>query len=83
MTPDLAFTGHADAYDRWRPRYPADVLAAVDAAAGEADLTSAASLVDVGAGTGISTRLVRDAVGAGRPVIGIEPGRDMRRAPRP
>jgi SAM-dependent methyltransferase len=68
------FTGLADVYARCRPTYPdASVQAIID----RAHLGPGSRLVDIGCGTGISSRLF----GArGVPVIGIEPNADMRRA---
>ncbi len=64
------FTGLAEAYDRYRPRYPSAAIAAV-----LADLPVPADVVDVGAGTGISTRALVD---AGARTIAIEPNAEMR-----
>jgi len=68
------FGDRADDYVRYRPSYPA---AAIDAIL--AGLGPAASLLsaDVGAGTGISARLVAD---RGVRVVAVEPGEAMRRA---
>jgi ubiquinone/menaquinone biosynthesis C-methylase UbiE len=67
------FEGFADVYDQYRPRVPdaiVDLLCAV------AQVPRPALVVDVGSGTGLSTR-----VWAGRAerVIGVEPSGDMRR----
>ncbi len=66
------FSNRADDYDRYRPSYPP---AAIDAIL--VDLAEPANLriLDVGAGTGIATRLLVD---RGARVIGIEPNGDMR-----
>jgi SAM-dependent methyltransferase len=67
------FTGLADVYDRHRPAYPD---AAIDALIRRARLGPASLLVDVGCGTGISSRLI---AARGVPVVGVEPNADMRR----
>jgi SAM-dependent methyltransferase len=67
------FSGYADLYDRYRPS-PPDILAQI--------LTQLAQtrfprlIVDLGSGTGLSTRYWADKA---EQVIGIEPGEDMRR----
>jgi ubiquinone/menaquinone biosynthesis C-methylase UbiE len=67
------FGGLAAGYDRYRPDYPA---AAIDFVIERCGLKRGARLIDVGCGTGISTRLfaARGLVG-----VGIEPNADMRR----
>ncbi len=67
------FTGLAGAYASARPTYPADSIDAVCAWSG---LTAPSLIVDVGCGTGISTRLFAE---RGYEVIGIEPNLDMRK----
>jgi SAM-dependent methyltransferase len=67
------FTGLADIYARCRPDYPA---AALDDIVTHCRLSPGAVIVDVGSGTGISTRLFAL---RGFRVIGIEPNDDMRR----
>lgn len=71
------FDDRADDYVRYRPSYPP---AAIDAILD--GLGSAASILaaDIGAGTGISARLVAD---RGVRVIAIEPGEAMRGAASP
>ncbi len=64
------FTGLAEIYDRYRPRYPAVAIAAV-----LDGLSEHPDAVDIGAGTGISTRALVD---AGARAIAIEPNDDMR-----
>ena len=70
--PTGRFTGLAELYAQCRPDYPD---AAVDAVMGRCGLGPRSLLVDVGCGTGISTRLFAR---RGVPVIGIEPNADMR-----
>jgi SAM-dependent methyltransferase len=69
--PTRRFTGLADTYARNRPDYPA---AAVEHIIQHCGLGGDALLVDVGCGTGISTRLF---AARGVQVIGIEPNDDM------
>jgi SAM-dependent methyltransferase len=64
------FSGLSDVYDKYRPRYPDAAIAAI-----LQGLPSNPTVVDVGAGTGISTRALGD---AGARVIAIEPNDDMR-----
>ena len=70
--PAERFSGLADLYSRHRPTYPAAALDLIQARCG---LGPGALLVDVGCGTGISTRLF---AARGARVIGIEPNDDMR-----
>jgi SAM-dependent methyltransferase len=71
--PTQRFTGLAELYARCRPDYPA---AALDDIVAHCGLRHGAVIVDVGCGTGISTRLFAQ---RGFQVIGIEPNDDMRR----
>lgn len=71
--PTGRFTGLADAYAKYRPTYPA---AAIDLIVSRCELGPRSLLLDVGCGTGISSRLF---AGRGVPVVGIEPNEDMRR----
>jgi SAM-dependent methyltransferase len=71
--PTGRFTGLAEGYARYRPGYPA---AALDFILERCRLDSRSLLVDVGCGTGISTRLFAE---RGIPVVGIEPNDEMRR----
>jgi ubiquinone/menaquinone biosynthesis C-methylase UbiE len=75
----IAFEGIASEYERWRPRYPPSILAPVVEAL---EPLGAALLVDVGAGTGISTRLLRDVFGPQVRILGVEPGPVMREQAR-
>jgi SAM-dependent methyltransferase len=70
--PTNRFSGLADAYARHRPTYPDAALKYILAKAG---LAQGSVLVDVGCGTGISTRQM---AALGLRVIGIEPNREMR-----
>jgi SAM-dependent methyltransferase len=70
--PAERFTGLADRYARHRPSYPEAALDFIQARCG---LGPDARLVDVGCGTGISSRLFAL---RGVRVIGIDPNDDMR-----
>jgi SAM-dependent methyltransferase len=67
------FSGLADAYARHRPTYPDAAVRAVIARAG---LDRSSALVDIGCGTGISSRLFAE---RGISVTGVEPNSAMRR----
>src|SRR5207253_2179038 len=67
------FTGLADLYARSRPDYP---TVAIDFILQHCGLGAGALVVDIGSGTGISSRLF---AARGLRVIGIEPNADMRR----
>jgi SAM-dependent methyltransferase len=68
------FSDRADDYVKYRPSYPAGAVAAiVDGLGAPGRLVVA----DVGAGTGISARLLGD---LGARVVAVEPGEAMRRA---
>jgi SAM-dependent methyltransferase len=71
--PTDRFTGLAGVYARCRPTYPP---AAVDLIVSRGRLGPQSLLIDIGCGTGISSRLF---AGRGVPVVGIEPNADMRR----
>ena len=71
--PTERFTGLAGLYSQYRPEYPA---AALDFIINRCGLNDQSILVDVGCGTGISSRLF---AARGIRVIGIEPNADMRR----
>src|SRR5262245_34135131 len=72
MDPTSRFTGLADVYARSRPDYPKHAL---DFIVTRCALVAGAIIVDVGCGTGISSRLLAE---RGLCVIGIEPNADMR-----
>jgi SAM-dependent methyltransferase len=72
LNPTGRFTGRSSVYARYRPSYPRDALAHIVAHCG---LGSDSLLVDVGCGTGISSRLF---AALGVNVIGIEPNAEMR-----
>lgn len=70
--PTERFTGLAQLYSQYRPTYPAD---AVDFIISRCQLNKQSILVDIGCGTGISSRQF---AARGIPVIGIEPNGEMR-----
>jgi SAM-dependent methyltransferase len=71
------FSDRATDYVRYRPSYPAEAIQAVlDGLGPPSDLTAA----DIGAGTGISARLLGD---RGVRVVAVEPGYAMRQAAAP
>lgn len=72
LNPTGRFTGLADGYARYRPSYPD---AAIDYILARCGLRAGSLLVDVGCGTGISSRLFAQ---RGLTVIGIEPNAEMR-----
>lgn len=65
------FLGFADTYDRSRPRPPADLIDLLTQWCGVAE----PDVVDLGAGTGLSTVVWE---GRAQHVLAVEPGRDMR-----
>jgi len=73
-SPVERFSDRAGYYTRYRPDYP---RAVVELLAGEAGLTAHAVIVDIGSGTGLSSRLFLD---AGYTVYGVEPNAAMRAA---
>ncbi|MGB3200247.1 MAG: class I SAM-dependent methyltransferase [Nodosilinea sp.] len=77
LNPLGRFSDRAQDYARYRPRYPEEAIAAI-----LADLGDPQSLViaDIGAGTGISSRLLGE---YGPRVIALEPNAAMRDAAEP
>jgi ubiquinone/menaquinone biosynthesis C-methylase UbiE len=71
-----AYEGLAPLYDRRRPSYPVEAVHAVAALA--TGVASAGSVLDVGCGTGIFTRLLAAELPETFSVTGVEPGADMR-----
>jgi SAM-dependent methyltransferase len=77
LNPTGRFTGLASAYAKYRPDYPAEAL---DYICSHCGLGSDSVVVDVGCGTGISSRLF---AARGLQVIGIEPNAEMRATAEP
>lgn len=78
-----AFDGLSENYRRFRPGYPRPLLDRLRAhvlAGARESWPDPWLLLDVGAGTGISTRALRRGFGPGPRVVGVEPGRSMRGA---
>jgi ubiquinone/menaquinone biosynthesis C-methylase UbiE len=78
MNPN-AFDGLASAYSRFRPDYPKELFENTGRLLlkNRPEVRQGAIVIDVGSGTGISTRLLKNTLGRDIPVIGIEPGTDM------
>ena len=72
--PTQRFSSRVDNYVRYRPGYPAEVLALLEEQCG---LTPNTVVADIASGTGLWTRLLLE---NGNPVFGVEPNRDMRNA---
>jgi SAM-dependent methyltransferase len=75
-----AFGPLADNYHRFRPDYPAEALAAVRsylARGRDPGWPDRWLLLDVGSGTGISTRALHGALGPSHDLVGVEPGQAM------
>jgi SAM-dependent methyltransferase len=68
------FSDRVEDYVRYRPSYPAGVLALL---AEHAGLSADSVIADIGAGTGISTKLLLE---SGARVIAVEPNGPMRQA---
>ncbi len=75
MSDNNPFDGLAARYQANRPDYPEPLLTQLGTQAPAGPLTA----IDVGAGTGISTRALKRALGDDWSVTGVEPGKDMRR----
>jgi SAM-dependent methyltransferase len=72
--PTKRFSDRVDNYVKYRPTYPPEVL---DYLKAECDLTSKSVIADVGAGTGIFTKLLLD---KGYKVFAVEPNQPMLKA---
>jgi SAM-dependent methyltransferase len=72
--PTKRFSSRVENYIKYRPAYPAEVIALLRDKCG---LTGASLVADVGSGTGILTELF---LKNGNPVFGVEPNEDMRQA---
>lgn len=75
MSDNNPFEGLAARYQENRPDYPETLLAELSRRAPSEPQVA----IDVGAGTGISTRALKRALGRAWTVTGVEPGSDMRR----
>src|SRR5262245_46008870 len=71
-----SYEGLAGIYDKRRPSYPEDAVRAVAALA--IATARAGTVLDVGCGTGIFTRLLAAALPEGFALVGAEPSADMR-----
>ncbi|MGO1120770.1 class I SAM-dependent methyltransferase [Rhodovibrionaceae bacterium A322] len=76
MAGTAAFDGLAENYDRYRPDYPDSTWDSIREALSKGRRPALA--LDIGAGTGIASRALADALGADWQVIGVEPNKDMR-----
>jgi ubiquinone/menaquinone biosynthesis C-methylase UbiE len=74
MDTTIRFTDRVDNYVKARPDYPAEVISLLERKCG---LTHAATVVDVGCGTGMLAKLF---CGYGCKVVGVEPNPPMRQA---
>jgi len=72
--PTTRFSNRVEDYVRFRPRYPAQVIAALEEICG---LTADTEVADVGSGTGILSEMF---LRRGCRVFGVEPNREMREA---
>lgn len=72
--PTERFSSRVADYVRYRPGYPPALLAWLH---GDIGVSPTTAVADIGAGTGISTRLFLD---AGHPVVAVEPNAAMREA---
>jgi len=77
INPTGRFTNCVEDYVRYRPTYPVAAIEAILAGLGASETLLA---VDVGAGTGISSRLLAE---RGVRVVAVEPNRAMREAAAP
>jgi ubiquinone/menaquinone biosynthesis C-methylase UbiE len=77
MNPQGRFSDRAEDYAKYRPSYPKEAIDCILEGLGEPSQLLAA---DIGAGTGISSRLLAD---RGVKVIAIEPNLEMRQAATP
>jgi SAM-dependent methyltransferase len=73
-----AFDGLEGTYRRYRPDYPDRLLAVLREWVGPADGLESTLVLDVGAGTGISTRAIARALGDAFEYVGVEPNVPMR-----
>jgi ubiquinone/menaquinone biosynthesis C-methylase UbiE len=74
-----AFDGLARNYDRFRPGYPPRLLSTLASYVRESHDQSTSLIVDVGAGTGISTRAIAASLDSHFRFLGVEPNAAMRK----
>ncbi|MDR2173029.1 MAG: class I SAM-dependent methyltransferase [Burkholderiales bacterium] len=74
LNPTQRFSDRVADYVRYRPSYPAELTTFLHETCA---IPTCAKVADIGAGTGISTKLLLD---AGHPVIAVEPNDAMRQA---
>lgn len=74
IEPTKRFSSRVECYVRARPTYPSQVIRILEQDCG---FSSASVVADIGAGTGIFTRLLLE---NGNRVFGVEPNREMRLA---
>jgi SAM-dependent methyltransferase len=74
LAPTARFSSRVENYVKYRPGYPAEIVAIL---AREHRLAPASVVADVGSGTGFFARLFLE---NGNPVVGVEPNREMREA---
>jgi ubiquinone/menaquinone biosynthesis C-methylase UbiE len=79
MSEQWHFDGLAAQYSRYRPTYPKEAFDRLRSVVGTYETQLAPLLIDVGAGTGISTEQLRDAFGPPMRILAVEPSADMRR----
>ena len=72
--PTRRFSSRADNYVKYRPGYPYEII---DLLRRECGLTADTVVADIGAGTGIFSKLL---LGEGSHVLGVEPNAEMRAA---
>lgn len=77
LNPQKRFSGRATEYAKYRPSYPAEAIARIFQGLNE---PKTLLVVDIGAGTGISSRLLAD---RGASVIAIDPNPEMLQAAMP
>ncbi|MET0596019.1 MAG: class I SAM-dependent methyltransferase [Polyangiaceae bacterium] len=80
LNPTGRFTDRTDDYVKYRPSYPSAAIDAIVAGLEGSAAGSAIRAADVGAGTGISARLL---AARGLSVLALEPNRAMREAAEP
>ncbi|MDR0769599.1 MAG: class I SAM-dependent methyltransferase [Burkholderiales bacterium] len=74
LNPTQRFTDRVADYIRYRPGYPAELIPFLHETCA---IPAQAEVADIGAGTGISSKLLLD---AGHPVLAVEPNDAMRQA---